>query len=166
MDDPRPARRADLIFALLTIGGGAVFFHEARKLPAARFDPLGPASFPLAISGLLVAMGLVALGMALFGRRLGDAETSLVAGVNRTGPAARRRPLLAVFCFAAVATYVLALQAFPGRYMWATATLIAALGIAMSARDARAVAVAIAIGVGASLFLDHLFGTLLRLPMP
>lgn len=166
MDDTRRARRIDLIFASVTIGVGALFFHESRKLPPARFDPLGSASFPLAISGLLVLMGVVALAMALLGRRLGDAETSLVVGVNQPASTARRRPLLAVFSFAAVAAYVLALQALPGTYVWATALLIAVLGIAMSARDARAAAIAVAIGVGASVFLDQLFGTLLRLPMP
>jgi putative tricarboxylic transport membrane protein len=166
MENSRRARNADLVFALATIGIGTLFFLEARKLPASRFDPLGPASFPMAISALLVVMGIVALAMILTGKRVGAADTSLIVGVNQADSTATPRPLLAVFSFLAVAAYALALQLLPDTYLWSTAALVTVLGIAMSPRNPRSIGVALAIGLGGAAFLDYVFGTLLRLPMP
>ncbi len=166
MDDTRKARNADLAFAVVTIAVGALFFFEARKLPASRFDPLGAGAFPMAIAGLLTMMGVVALVMTLAGKRIGAAETSLIVGVNQTDQTAPPRPWLAVFSFLAVATYTAVLQIWPGNYMWATAALLAALGIAMSPRDPRSAGIALTIAVTGAAFLDYVFGTLLRLSMP
>ncbi len=166
MDDTRKARNADLVLALTTIGVGTLFFFEARKLPASRFDPLGAGSFPMAIAGLLAIMGVVALVMTLAGKRIGAAETSLIVGVNQADQTAPPRPWLAVFCFLAVAAYTAVLQIWPDNYMWATAALLAALGIAMSPRNPRSAGIAVAIAILGAAFLDYVFGTLLRLPMP
>lgn len=166
MDETRKARTADLVFAVATIAVGALFFLEARKLPASRFDPLGAGSFPMAIAGLLAIMGVVALAMTLAGKRIGAAETSLIVGVNQADQSAPPRPWLAVFSFLAVAAYTAFLQIWPDNYMWATAALLAALGIAMSPRNPRSAGIALAIAIIGAAFLDFVFGTLLRLPMP
>lgn len=166
MDEARKTRNADLAFAAVTIAVGALFFFEARKLPASRFDPLGAGSFPMAIAGLLAIMGSVALIMTLAGKRIGAAETSLIVGVNQPDQTAQPRPWLAVFSFLAVAAYTAILQILPDNYMWATAALLAVLGIAMSPRDPRSMGIALAIAIVGAAFLDYVFGTLLRLPMP
>ena len=50
MADPqRRARRADIGFTALVLVVATVFLVQAWKLPASRFDPLGPGAFPIGI---------------------------------------------------------------------------------------------------------------------
>lgn len=164
--EARRARLADLVFAVAVMAVSAFFFVEARRLPPSRFDPLGPGTFPLAISGLLVLLGALALILTLLGRNIGRAEISLIVGVSDADASHRPRPWLAVFAFLAVAAYALVLQFTPVDFFWATAGLIAVLGIAMSDRSPRMIAIAVAVGLGASGAITVLFGQLLRLLLP
>lgn len=156
-------RRADAVFAVVVMAIAALAFTEARKLPPSRFDPLGSGSFPLAIAAMLFVAGALALVLALAGRGLGRAETSLIVGLDDSG---RSRPGLAAFAFLCVCAYAVVLQWTAVGYFPATAVLIAVLGIAMGPRTPRAMGIAVAVGVGISGALTLLFGTALRLLLP
>jgi putative tricarboxylic transport membrane protein len=167
MADPqRRARRADIGFTALVLVVATVFLVQAWKLPASRFDPLGPGAFPIGICVLLILLAGAGFILTLFGKALGQAETSLIVGLDDTGTGHRRRPGLAVFVFAATVLYAAVLQFTPLGFFWATAIFVASTGIAMSRRTPRLIAIAIAVGFATSGTLTLIFGKFLGLLLP
>lgn len=167
MGDPQQrARRADIGFTVLVLVVATVFLVQAWKLPASRFDPLGPGAFPVGICVLLILLAGTGLVLALFGKTLGQAETSLIAGVDDAGSGHRRRPGLAIFVFIATMLYGAVLQFTPLGFFWATAIFVASNGIAMSRRTPRLIAIAVAVGLATSGALTLIFGKLLGLLLP
>jgi Tripartite tricarboxylate transporter TctB family len=156
---------ADAIFCASVLLVSLIFLVQAWKLPASRFDPLGPGSFPIAICILLALLSACGLGLSLAGRSLGEAETSMILGVSDEG-GARRRPWLAVFVFLAVVAYAAALQWDLIGFFFATTIFVSCAGFAMSRRTRRAAAVALAVALGISATLTLVFGKLLGLPLP
>ena len=162
----RRERRADIGLALLMLGASLVAFWQAWKLPPSRFDPLGPGSFPLALSAILSFLSLAALAMALRGRDIGRAEMSMVLGVAGSEGDHRRRPWLAAGTLAALVAYGLVLELTGLGFFWASAGLIAGLGIAMGRRSPREITIAVAVGLVMSGLLTWLFGRVLLLALP
>ena len=68
----------------------AVTWREARGLPPAPYDPLGPKAFPIAVSVALAALGLAMLVRLVIGRSLGRTATSMVVGLEAAAGEARR----------------------------------------------------------------------------
>ena len=156
---------ADAVFCACVLLASLVFLMQAWKLPASRFDPLGPGSFPIAISILLALLSACGLGLSLAGRSLGEAETSMILGVSNP-EGARRRPWLAVFVFLAAVLYAAALQWDLIGFFLATTIFVSCAGFAMSKRTRRTAAVALAVALGVSAMLTLVFGKLLGLPLP
>ena len=150
----------------MMLGVSLVAFWQAWQLPPSRFDPLGPGSCPLALAALLGVMSLGALVMALRGRDIGRAEMSMVLGVGDGEGGHRRRPWLAVGTLAALVAYGLVLEFTGLGFFWASAGLIAGLGIAMSRRSPREIAIAVVVGLAMSGLLTWLFGRVLLLSLP
>lgn len=165
-DPQRRARRADIGFTVLVLVVATVFLVQAWKLPASRFDPLGPGAFPIGICILLILLASAGLLFTLSGRLLGQAETSLIVGVGDTDATHRRRPGLAVFVFVATILYGAVLQFTPVGFFWATAVFVASTGIAMSKRTPRRIALALFVGLATSGALTLIFGKLLGLLLP
>ena len=167
MGDPQQrARRADIGFTVLVLVVATVFLVQAWKLPASRFDPLGPGAFPIGICILLIVLAGAGLMLTLLGRTLGQAETSLIVGVGDTDATHRLRPGLAVFVLLATIVYGAVLQFTPVGFFWATAIFVAATGVAMSKRTPRLIAIALAVGLATSGALTLIFGKLLGLLLP
>lgn len=162
----RRERRADAGLALMMLGVSLVAFWQAWQLPPSRFDPLGPGSFPLALAALLGIMSLAALVMALRGRDIGRAEMAMVLGVAGGEGNHRRRPWLAAGTLAALVIYGLVLELTGVGFFWASAVLIAGLGIAMGRHGIRDIVIAVAVGVVMSGLLTWLFGRVLLLALP
>jgi hypothetical protein len=162
----RKARRADIGFTVLVLAVATVFLVQAWKLPASRFDPLGPGAFPIGICILLIALAGAGLLLTLLGKTLGRAETSLIAGVGEGDAGHVRRPALAVFVFIATILYGAVLQFTPVGFFWATAVFVTVNGIAMSRRTPRLIAIALAVGFATSGALTLIFGKLLGLLLP
>jgi putative tricarboxylic transport membrane protein len=162
----RRARRADVAFTVLVLVVATVFLVQAWKLPTSRFDPLGPGAFPIGICILLIVLAAAGLVMTLSGKALGQAETSLIVGVEDGEAAHKRRPGLAVFIFVATIVFGAILQFTSLGFFWVTAGFIAVAGIAMGPRTPRLIALAIAIGFGISGALTLIFGKLLGLLLP
>ncbi len=162
----RRERRADIGLALLMLGVSLVAGWQAAKLPPSRFDPLGPGSFPLALSIILGLLSLGALVLTLRGRDIGRAETSMVLGLDDSVGSHRRRPWLAAGTLAALVAYALVLQYAPLGFFWPTAAAIFGLGAAMSRRTPRQLLIAALVGVAMSGLLTWLFGRVLLLSLP
>lgn len=161
------AQRADAAFAAVVLIVALVFLAQAWRLPPSRFDPLGPGSFPIAISILLAVLAGAALLLSLAGRDLGAAETSIILGVgDETEGAGRRRHGLGLFVFVATAVYAAVLGYTPVGFFAATTAFIFAAGYAMSDRSRRSVLVALAVAFGVSAALTLGFGRLLGFPLP
>ena len=165
-DSQRKPRRADIGFTVLVLAVATVFLVQAWKLPASRFDPLGPGAFPIGICILLIVLAGTGLVLTLLGRTLGQAETSLIVGVDGADAGHQRRPGLAVFVFIATIVHCAVLQFTPVGFFWATAVFVAATGIAMSKRTPRLIMIALAVGVATSGALTLIFGKLLGLLLP
>jgi hypothetical protein len=162
----RRARRADVGFTVFVLLVTTVFLIQAWKLPASRFDPLGPGAFPIGICILLVVLAGAGLVYTLSGRTLGQAETSLIVGIGDSESGHQRRPGLAVFVFVATILYGAVLQFTPVGFFWATAVFVAATGMAMSRRTPRLIVIAILVGLATSGALTLIFGKLLGLLLP
>jgi len=149
MESERTAgRRADAVLGLAMLAVAALTWWEARKLPPAPFDPLGPKTFPIWLSGVLAALALVLLARLALGLRVGRSATSLVLGVGGEGPAEYRlRPGLAIFTFAWTVAYAAVLTFTPVSFLYSTIAYMAALGWAMSDRSPRQAAIAAAVAV-------------------
>lgn len=163
-----PGRRAaDAGFALAMIAVAGAVGSEAWRLPPGLFDPLGPGVFPLIVAGLLALLGLLLLARLLLGRAVGQAETSLILGLDGEAPGGHRlRPGLALFTFLWLAAYVAAIASAALPFLPATLLFLAVLGWMLSGRDRRAtvIAAAVALGVGGGVWL--LFARVLHVPLP
>ncbi|MEJ1159161.1 tripartite tricarboxylate transporter TctB family protein [Prosthecomicrobium sp. N25] len=159
-------RLADAVFAGAVLITSLVFLRESWKLPASRFDPLGPGAFPIAICVLLALLSAAALVLAAAGRDLGAAETSLIVGVGTGEGEGRPRHGLGVFVALATAAYAALLGYAPVGFFWATAAYVFATGFAMSDRSLRSALLALAVAAGVAAVLTLGFGTLLGFPLP
>ena len=90
----------------------------------------------------------------------------MVLGVAEGEGGHRRRPWLAAGALAALVAYGLVLELTDIGFFWASAGLIAGLGIAMSRRTPRETAIAVAVGLVMSGLLTWLFGRVLLLALP
>jgi len=159
-------RRKDLVGAVLVLVLASVGFGAAWREPPALYDPLGPGTVPLWVSGILGALGLVLLVRAALGLKIGQAAQSMILGmVEDAPPDYRLRPALAVLAYAATILYVLALG-FGVPFLWSTLAFLGGLGMAMAwGRPAHYPWVA-ASAIAGALAVEYLFRTVLRVPLP
>lgn len=167
--DAKPARRAgpDLAFALFCLGVAALIYFEARKLPDSPFDPLGPGSVPMIVSGLLAGLALLLLGRLALGLAVGSAAQSLIAGMNSDEPTThRRRPLTAVVGYLMTVAYVAVMHLDWLDFFWATLVYMAALGILLLPRTRNAWIAAVVIAVVSAAATQYIFTRILFVDLP
>jgi hypothetical protein len=150
--------RADFGFAIVTLGVCALTWREASNLPPALFDPLGPKTFPLWISGLLAALAVLILLRLALGRSIGASRTSLITGLGDDPSATHRtRPGLAAATFLLTAAYAAALSVPGLRFAVATAGYVLALILTLGPRRRRDVMIAALVSVAGAGAIDLLF---------
>jgi hypothetical protein len=160
-------RRADAVLGLVMLAIAAITWWEARKLPPAPFDPLGPKTFPIWLSYVLAGLALVLLARLALGLRIGQSTTSLVLGVGGDAPAEYRlRPGLAVFAFAWTVAYTAVLTFAPVSFLYPTIAYMAGLGWAMSDRSLRQAAIAAAVAVIGGAAIHFMFTRIFVVALP
>ncbi len=159
-------RRKDLIGAIAILAVAAIGFGAAWREPPALYDPLGPGTVPLWVSGALAILALALLIRAALGLKIGQASQSMILGMGEDAPADYRlRPGLAVLAYAATIAYVAALG-FGLPFLWCTLAFLGGLGLAM-AWGQRALYPWIAGAAIAGAFaVEYLFRVILRVPLP
>lgn len=163
---PAGRRAADLAFALFCLVVATMVWLEARTLPEAPFDPLGPGSVPLLLAGLLGGLALLLLLRMAMGRRVGVASQSLIVGMGEPGADHPRRPWLAVVGFASTVAYVAVMQADLLDFVWATMIYLAALGMLLLPPTRRARLIGLAIAVLGAIGLQLVFSRVLFVDLP
>jgi hypothetical protein len=147
---------------ILLVAG--VTWWEARRLPPAPYDPLGPKAFPIAVSLALAALGLAMLARLLVGRSLGQAATSMVVGLEAAAGQARR-PWIAAGTLLLAFGYAGALSVRGIGFLPATAAYLFLSGVLLGPLTGRRAAAVAAFAVAAAVLLDLLFRVLFRLDL-
>jgi len=160
-------RHVDAVLALVTLLIAGITWWEARGLPPAPFDPLGPGTVPIWLSYALAALALVILGRLALGLRIGQSSTSMILGVSGDAPAEYRlRPGLAVFAFLWTVAYAAVLTVTSVSFLTATVGYMAVLGWAMSDRSRRHIAIALVVAVIGGLAIDYTFTSVFVVDLP
>jgi hypothetical protein len=149
---------------VLVLVVAAVTWREARGLPPAPYDPLGPKAFPVGVSVALAAIGLAMLGRLLIGRSLGRAATAMVVGLEAVA-GQPRRPWTAAGVLLLAFGYAAALSARGVGFLPATAAYLFLSGVLLGPLERRRVAAVAVFAVAAAVALDLLFRVLFRLDL-
>jgi hypothetical protein len=162
MNPTRSARMAELVYVALVLGGAAVLWREAGKLPPAPYDPLGPGSFPRWVAAALAALGAVMALKLILGVRLGDAAVSMVAQSNG---AHRRSPWTAAATMALAFGYAILLSTRQVPFVAATGLYLFAAGAVLGPPTPRRLGVLAVVAAAAAIVLDLTFRRLFRLDL-
>jgi Tripartite tricarboxylate transporter TctB family len=159
-------RRKDLIGAVAILAVAGIAFGAAWREPPALYDPLGPGTVPLWVSGALAALALVLLIRAALGLEIGQAAQSMILGMGDEAPVDYRlRPGLAVFAYAATIAYVAALS-FGLPFLWVTLAFLGGLGVAMAWGKTALYPWIAGASIAGAVAVEYLFRTILRVPLP
>lgn len=160
-------RRVDAIVGLVALAIAGVTWWEARGLPPAPFDPLGPKTVPIWLTYALAALAVVILGRLALGLRIGQSTTSMILGIGGEAPTDYRlRPGLAVFSFLWTVAYTAALTFTPLSFLLATIAYLAVLGLAMCDRSRRQVLIALAVAVIGGFAINYTFTKIFVVDLP
>jgi hypothetical protein len=160
-------RRVDAIAAAVVLLVAGVTWWEARRLPPAPFDPLGPGTVPLWLCYVLAGLALIVLGRLALGLRIGQSTTAMIMGVAGETPTDYTlRPGLAVFSFAWTVVYAAVLTFTPVTFLVATIVYMAALGWAMCDRSKRQTMIALAVAVIGGLAINTTFTKIFVVDLP
>jgi tripartite tricarboxylate transporter TctB family protein len=157
-------RRAEIAYIVLVLVAAGVTWREARRLPPAPYDPLGPGAFPVAVSIALVLLGLAMLARLLAGRSLGGATTGMAVGLAAVA-GHPRRPWTAAGTLLLAFAYAGALSVRGIGFLPATAAYLFLSGLLLGPLEGRRAAMVAAFAAAAAVLLDLLFRVLFRLDL-
>ena len=164
MPEDRVTRTAEIAYIVLILSIAGVMWHQASNLPPAPYDPMGPKFFPMSVSVVLGALGLVMLIRVLLGRGLGRAVQSMVVGLEAGGEHVQR-PLTAVLTILLAIAYAIAFN-FPSiGFFPATAVYLFLSGLVLGPFELKRVAGVAVFAVVAAYALDLLFRVLFQLDL-
>ena len=164
MPEDRVTRTAEIAYILLIFAIAGVIWHQASSLPPAPYDPMGPKFFPMSVSVVLGALGLVMLIKVLLGRSLGRAVQGMVVGLEASD-AHTQRPMTAVLTILLAIGYAIAFNFSSIGFFPATAVYLFLSGLVLGPFEFKRVAgVAVFAGV-AAYALDLLFRVLFQLDL-
>lgn len=159
-------RRKDLIGAIVVLVVAGIGFGAAWREPPALYDPLGPGTVPLWVSGALGVLALVLLIRAALGLKIGQATQSMILGMGEEAPTDYQlRPGLAVFAYVATIAYVAALS-FGLPFLWSTIAFLGGLGLAMAWGKTALYPWILGAAVVGAWAIEYLFRVVLRVPLP
>jgi hypothetical protein len=156
-------RRAEIAYIVLVLVAAGVTWREARRLPPAPYDPLGPGAFPVAVSLALALLGLAMLARLLVGRSLGGATMGMAMGLDAAGHP--RRPWTAAGTLLLAFAYAGALSIRGIGFLPATAAYLFLSGLLLGPLKGRRAAMVAAFAAAAAVLLDLLFRVLFRLDL-
>jgi hypothetical protein len=165
MQQARITRAAEIAYVALILAVAAIVWREARALPPAPYDPLGPKSFPIWASYVLAGLGLAMLARLLFGRALGQAAQAMVVGLGDANGAQIQRPWTAIITLILAFAYAAALSFRSVGFLPATAVYLFLAGAVLSPLTRRRAAVIAVFAVAAAVILDFLFRTISKLDL-
>lgn len=150
------SRTSEIVLGSAVAAFGALLLlvvlpHEVR-VSASEVNEISPAFFPRIVSGMILAIGVVHVLVAILGQLVSGGQQPLISGMA---------VLRAGSVFAIGAAYIVLL---PGiGFVAATATALVALTLLFGNRPLWQAA---AMGVPLAFGLSYLFGELLKTPLP
>jgi hypothetical protein len=164
MNPDRLQRRAEISYIGLILVIAFALQLEARRLPPAPYDPLGPGSFPLWVSYGLGALAVAMTIRLLLGRSLGRASHSIVTGLEG-GAEHTPSPATAILLLAFSFLYAVGLSVRAVPFVAATMVYLFAGGAVLGPlRRRRLLGVAV-FAVAAAFALDFMFRRLFSLDL-
>lgn len=130
--------RRDIALAVAILAFSALVYWQALDLPPPRYEPMGSAALPKALSVIMAVLALLLMARALWPRSAKEVEVA--APIEKSAdptPGITRRPWLAGFTFAATAAYVAVLDLKLLGYPLATALYLAASCLMLTRGDRR-----------------------------
>src|SRR5262245_57531879 len=150
----RITRTAEIAYIVLILAVAGIVWREARALPPAPYDALGPKSFPIWVSCALAALGGAMLVRLLFGRSLGSAAQPMVMGLEDAIGGRIRQPWVAAAILVLAFAYATALSFRGIGFLPATAVYLFASGIVLGPIARRRVLIVALFAVIAAVLLD------------
>lgn len=130
--------RRDIALAVAILAFSALVYWQVLGLPPPRYEPMGSAALPKALSVIMAALAMLLLVRALWGRSSADAGDEAAAEKSATAPAGVvKRPWLAFATFCATAAYVAALDAKLLNYPLATIVYLGGTSLLLTRGDWR-----------------------------
>jgi len=164
MPEDRVTRTAEIAYIILILAIAGIIWNQASNLPPAPYDPMGPKFFPMSVSLVLGALGLVMLIRVLLGRGLGCAVQSMVVGLEAGGEHTQR-PLTAVLTILLAIVYAITFY-FPSiGFFPATAVYLFLSGLVLGPFEPKRLAGVAVFAVVAAYALDLLFRVLFQLDL-
>lgn len=162
MNEARAGKLAEIAYVVLVLGAAFLVWREARALPPAPYDPLGPGSFPLWVAAGLAALGLAMAAKLVAGRRLGEAAVSMLAQSDGDH---RRSPWTAALTLALAFGYALLLGSRQAPFVVATGLYLFAAGAVLGPPSPRRLGLVALVAAIAAFVLDLAFRQLFRLDL-
>lgn len=164
MPEDRATRTAEIAYIVLILAIASVIWYQAGKLPPAPYDPMGPKFFPMSVSIVLGALGLIMLIRVVMGRSLGRAAQGMVVGLEAAAEHVQR-PLTAVLTILIAIGYAVTFN-FPSiGFFPATAVYLFFAGAVLSPFDVKRLAGVAVFAVVAAYALDLLFRVVFQLDL-
>lgn len=137
--------------------------HQALALPKPRFEPLGPAFFPLLVMGCIVGLSILHIGLVLWRARRSTPKKMGVPA-ERWRPTFRNLlPLLTVLAFAA---YILLISYTEISYLVLTFAFVALLSWTMASFRRSAILFSLGVAAGLVVVVQGVFVTTLNIILP
>lgn len=165
MHQGRIGRSAEIAYVVLILAVAGIVWREARALPPAPYDALGPKAFPIWASYGLAALGLAMLVRLLLGRSLGRAAQVMVAGLGDAAGEHPARPWTAILTLVLAFAYAAALSFRSVGFLPATAVYLFLAGVALGPLARRRVVVVAVFAVVAAIALDFVFRVVFKLDL-
>lgn len=164
MPEGRVTRIAEIAYIILILAISGVIWQQANNLPPAPYDPMGPKFFPMSVSIVLGALGLMMLAKVLMGRALGRSVQSMVVGLEASGEHVQR-PLTAVLTILLAIAYAITFNFQSIGFLPATAVYLFLSGVVLGPFEVKRIAGVAVFAVVAAYALDLLFRVMFQLDL-
>lgn len=164
--DQKARPGADIGLAIVLIALGVLIIHATLDLPPGTFEPLGSATIPQVVAGLIIVFSVWMLVQALAERRELAARGARNAAEPDAEEPVRQRFDLSVTLVALTFVYVLVMAMDWARFSLATGVfLVASIGL-LAGFTRRNTAVILALAVGFGVGLEYLFTEVFVIDLP
>ncbi|MDQ2081488.1 tripartite tricarboxylate transporter TctB family protein [Xanthobacteraceae bacterium Astr-EGSB] len=155
--------RKDIATSLGIIAFCLILVQQTAALPKARFEPLGPAFFPLMVLSAIVALSSLNIALVLW-RTLKSEQPRTVEAAVRWSPTFDN--ILPWASLLAFITYILLLSYSGIPYLILTFVFVAVLSWAMASFRKGAIIPAVGVAAGLAILIQGVFVTLLKTALP